>query len=634
MLQKLRDQTQSLAFKVLVAILVFVLAVFGFGAFNLFVTGEPEVARVNGEKITEVALASETERERRRIAGQLGDQFDSDLIDPIRLQSSVLERMIARAVLGQAADDLGVGVSRAQVDQVVVSNPAFQVGESFSPELYRQAVRSLGYSPQAFLDETARLMALEQLQVAIMNSAMLTEREVNVHARLLAQQRDVAYLPFLVERFRAETNVTDEDVALRYQEDESSYVTPERLEVAYVTLSLDELLDDDAIEISEDDLIAAYEAERAQAPSEEERHSRHILLQTGPDRDVNAARAELMEIRARVEGGEDFAGIARELSEDPGSAALGGDLGFAGRGVFDADFEEALFALEDPGAVSEPVETAFGVHLIQLLEVRRSEYPAFEVARDDLERLLRLDRGRDLYEERVRELDNLAFEQPDSLDGVAAALGLTVETAADITRDRGTGPFQQADVRARLFDSEVLVNRFNSPVLRYGDDRAVVARVTELHPSQPIPLDEVAEDIRSDIELERARGLVAQASADALARIRAGESASAVAADHGISWQTFEGVRRNDAQIPRSVVQVAFELRRPAEGGRSVGEAVLPAGGHAVVTVPRVPDADVAALPMSELEGIQGFLANRVAEQEFGALFQAYYEGARIRRAN
>jgi peptidyl-prolyl cis-trans isomerase D len=634
MLQKLRDQTQSLAFKVLVAILVFVLAVFGFGAFNLFVTGEPEVARVNGEKITETALATETERERRRIAGQLGEQFDSDLIDPIRLQSSVLERMIARSVLGQAAGDLRVGVSRAQVDQVVVDNPAFHVGEAFSPELYRQAVRSLGYSPQAFLDETARLMALEQLQVAIMDTALLTEREVNVHVRLLGQQRDVAYLPFLVERFRAETNVTDEDVALRYQEDESRYVTPERLDVAYVTLSLEQLLDDAAVGISEDDLLAAYEAERAQAPSEEERHSRHILLQTGPDRDVDAARTALMEIRARVAAGDDFAEIAREVSDDPGSAALGGDLGFAGRGVFDADFESALFAIDAPGAVSEPVETAFGVHLIQLLEVRRSEYPAFEVARDELERLLRLDRARELYEERLRELDNLAFEQPDSLEGVAEALGLTIETAADITRDRGTGPFQEADVRVRLFDSEVLVNRFNSPVLRYDDGRAVVARVTERHPAQPIPLEEVAEEIRSDIEFERARGLVARAAADALARIQAGESAGAVAAAHGISWQTFEGVRRNDAQIPRSVVQVAFNLRRPEPGGRSVGEAVLPAGGQAVVTVTRVQDADVAALPLSELEGMRAFLANRVAEQEFGALFQTYYEGARIRRAN
>lgn len=632
MLQKLRDQTQSLAFKVLVAILVFVLAVFGFGAFNLFITGEPEVASVNREGITERALATETERERRRIAAQLGDQFDSDLIDPIRLQNSVLERMIARAVLGQAADDLGVGVSRAQIDQVVVSNSAFQVGGVFSPELYRQAVQSLGYTPPMFLEETGRLMALEQLQNAVMESALLTDREVNVHARLLAQRRDVAYLPFQIERFRSESNVTDEDVALRYQEDEARYVTPERVDVAYVTLALQDVLADADIEVSEDDLRAAYEAERAQAPAEEERHARHILLQTGPDRDAAAAREALEAIRGRIDAGEDFAELAREVSEDPGSAPAGGDLGYAGQGVFDPDFEAALFALDAPGAVSEPVETEFGVHLIQLLDIRRSEYPSFEAARAELERVLREEQARDLYEARVRELDSLAFEQPDSLDGLADALGLQVQQQAGITRDQGAGPFQNAEVRARLFDAEVLVNRFNSPAVRYADDHAIVARVTERHPPEPIALDAVAEDIRADIELERARALVTRASAEALARLEAGEGTAAVAEDYGISWQSFEGIRRNDAQVPRNVVQTAFALPRPTPGDKTLGQATLPAGGQAVVTVTRVEDADVAALPASELQGMRGFLASRVSEQEFGALFQTYYDRARIRR--
>jgi peptidyl-prolyl cis-trans isomerase D len=632
MLQKLRDQTQSMAFKVLVGILVFVLAVFGFGAFNLFVTGDPEIASVNGEGITEAALAAETERERRRIAAQMGEQFDASLIDPIRLQSSVLERMIARELLGQAAGDLGVAVSRAQVDDVVVSNPAFQVGEAFSADLYRQAVQSLGFTPQAFLDETARLMALEQMQNAILDSGFLTGRELNLHARMLAQRRDVAYLPFPVERYRDDVSVSDEDVTLRYQENEAEYVTPERVDAAYVVLSVDALSTDPAIEIDEAAVREAYEAERALAPAEEERNSRHILLQVGEGRDVEAARQTLVEARARIDAGEPFAEVARELSEDPGSAGNGGELGFAGQGVFDPAFEAALFALEEPGAVSDPVETEFGMHLIQLIDVRRNEYPAFDVVRDEVESRLRLERARDLYEQRLREMDNLAFEQPQSLDGVAGTLGLQIETASGISRQQGSGPFENADARASLFADDVLVNGFNSAAVTIGDGLALVARVTERHPPEPIPLDQVADDIRADLELERARVLANEAHADALASLEAGESTATVAAAHEASWQAFEAARRDDAQIPRTVLQIAFDLPRPAEGGKSLGTAALPAGGQAIVTVTRVVDADVAALPASELAGMQQFLAGRTAEQEFGGLFQTFQDAASIRR--
>jgi len=217
MLQKMRDQTQSFAFKVLVGLIVFVLAVFGFGAFNLFVTGDPEVASVNGEGITQNELATATERERRRLANRMGEEFDPGMIDPVRLQGAVLEQLIARKLLAQAADDLGVAVSRERVDQVVVSNAAFQAGGEFQSDMYRQAVRAMGYTPQGFLDDTAELMALEQLQTTISDSAFLTRRELNLHAALLGQRRDVAYLPFEVDRFRDQVSVSDEEVRLRYE---------------------------------------------------------------------------------------------------------------------------------------------------------------------------------------------------------------------------------------------------------------------------------------------------------------------------------------------------------------------------------------------------------------------------------
>jgi peptidyl-prolyl cis-trans isomerase D len=611
-----------------------VLAIFGFGAFNLFVTGEPEVATVNGEGITESQLATATERERRRMAAQMGEEFDPGMIDPVRLQGAVLEQLIARRVLGQGAEDLGMRVSRARVDDMLVSNPSFQVDGQFQGDVYRQTVQAMGYTPQSFVEETSEMMALQQLQEGIVDSAFLTRRELNVHAGLLGQRRDIAYLPFEVDRFREQVTVTEDEVRLRYEENQRVYMTEESVDVAYVILSRGDLVDDPSIAIPEDAVRSAYEAERASAPPEQERRSRHILLETGEERTPEQAVATLEEIKARVEGGESFADIAREISEDPGSAADGGDLGFAGPGVLDPAFDEALFALEAPGDVSDPVQTEFGYHLIRLEEVRDHEYPAFEVARADIERRLRREEADALYAERLRELDNLAFEQPDGLATIEERLGLAIQSTEGVTREAGPPPFDDPQVRERLFTGDVLDRRFNSAAAEIGEGRAVVMRVTDRHEPEPISFEEVADAIRDEIETERARALAQEAFDDARSRLESGESVSDVATAHEVNWQTFELVRRNAAEVPRAVVQEAFLLPRPGADGKSIGQAALPAGGIALVTVTRVRDGQVDALTEAELNGMRTFLADRTSRLEFAALFETLREAAAIRRAD
>ncbi|MEQ8860188.1 MAG: SurA N-terminal domain-containing protein [Pseudomonadales bacterium] len=634
MLQKMRDQTQSLAFKVLVGIIVFVLAVFGFGAFNLFVTGDPEVASVNGDGITQAELAVATERERRSLAARMGGEFDPSMIDPVRLQGAVLDQLIARKLLSQAADDLGLAVGPSRVDQVLVENPTFQVNGRFQRDLYRQTIQAMGYTPQGFLDDTAESLTLEQLQSSVTDTAFLTRRELNEHAALLAQRRDVAYLPFGLDRFREQVTVSDDDVAVRYQENERDYVTEETVDVAYVALGVGDLVDDPAITISEADVRSAYEVERAAAPQEEERRSRHILLETSDSRSAEAATAVLEDVGGRIAAGESFADLAKELSEDPGSASQGGDLGFAGRGVFDPQFESALFALAQPGDVSEPVRTEFGVHLIQLEEIRSNPYPEFDQVRADIESRMRREQAALLYDERLRELDSLAFEHPNDLSMLTENLGLEVQSVDGVTRTSGAPPFDSAELRDRLFSADVLQKGFNSAAVEIGDGRAVVVRVRERHPPEPIPFEAVADDIRSAIEAERAQTLLEESQLAALTRLRAGDGVSEVAESYGVNWQTFESVRRNTTEVPRAVLQAAFALPHPEAGGKSIGEARLPDGGGAVVTVTRVEDGDVQALTEAELSGMQNFLADRVARLEFAALFETLRAEASVQRSD
>jgi peptidyl-prolyl cis-trans isomerase D len=619
MLQKLRDQTQSFGFKVLAGVMIFVLAVFGFGAFNLFVNSDPEVASVNGEEITQSELLVAMEREQGRIAAQFGEGFDPSLIDGARLQAAVLDQLIARQLLGQAVDELGFGVSQSRVDEAVTANPAFQVDGRFDAELYKRRVRQLRYTPQQFHRETGALMALEQLRRGLTETAFLTDWEVRQSARLLSQKRDIAYLAFTEDDFLPLVEVSDEEVATRYAENELEYRTEETVDVEYLELSAEGLVNDESISVSEAAIEETYAADSAEALSGDRRQARHILLEVGASRTAEQAENELNAVRERIVGGADFASLAEELSEDPGSAALGGDLGMVAKGIFDPAFEQALWELE-VGEISEPVRTDFGYHLIQLDAVDVRELPPLSEQRDDIELRLRREQAEELFSERLREFDNLAFEQPDGLEGIAAALALETQSVAGVSRSRGDGVFANASLRDAVFASEVLDNGYNTQAVALTDNRAVVARVKARYEPEAIPLDDVRDDIRAAIASEKARVALREAQQNALARVRSGESVSAVADDYGLGWQTFELVSRSSADAPRAVLSAAFSLPRPGEREKSVGEATLDDGSVAVVTVTRVVDGDVSVMAEREIESMRGFLGNRVASLDFAGL--------------
>ncbi len=632
MLQKLRDQTQGLVFKVLVGIIIFVLAIFGFGAFNLFITTDPAIASVNGDDITQAMLAAEADRERRRMAAQFGADFDANLIDPLRLQNVVLDQLIGRMLLQQAAADLGIGASEKQISNRITSNPIFLIDNKFEETNYRRVVQFMGYNPKSFLEVTKEQIALQQLRSGIIDSAFLTDWELRQHARILNQRRDLAYLAFTHDAFADRIEVNDEAIALRYEENQLQYLTEENVDVTYVELISSDLINDPAVVVTEEDIRDTYETDKAAAPDEERRNSRHILLQVNDLRSAEDAQAQLMVLRDRIEAGESFAELAQEHSEDIASAASGGELGAVAAGVFDADYDRVLWVLNE-GELSQPVQTELGYHLIKLESIEITKYPTFDELRGEIEDRLRRIQANQLFTDRIRELDNLAFEQPESLTGISEALALEIKHAQGISRTTGSGIFGNVQLREAIFSDEVLLKGYNSGAVEYIENRAVVARVGNRHESEPIPLEEVSEEIKSVIVAELARAEIDVAHTAALARIKAGESVAEVADDHGLQWRTVELARRTQPGVPREVLQRAFSLQRPAdEAAKVVGEASSAAGEKYVVTVTRVEDGDVSTMAESEINTVRGLLVNRVSNVDFEGFYRTIENAASISR--
>ena len=357
MLQDLRDRTQGTGFKILVGVIIFVLAVFGFGGFNLFGGAETTIASVNGEPISQQAVISEAERERRRMLADMGENFDPAAIDPAQLQGRVIERLISKELLHQSAQELGLAAAPTSIRTAVNDNENFQVDGQFDEQLFTNVVQNMGFTPATFVQDLETLLPLEQLQNGITQTAVVPDWELDQTTAFLSQRRDLAYLSFEPTAFIDGVEVSDADVETYYQENQSQFMTEENLSLEYVELGWDQLTDDESINFTEQNLQEQYDQEKLAADETELRDSSHILIQVGVERDESQALELTNEILQKLQAGEVFAELAESYSEDPGSAKQGGSLGSMQRGTFVSEFEEALWALESAGEVSAPVKT-------------------------------------------------------------------------------------------------------------------------------------------------------------------------------------------------------------------------------------------------------------------------------------
>lgn len=630
MLQKMRENAQGWAAKIIIGLLIVTMALFGFGAFDFFSQTNPVVASVDGYDIEENELAVAVERQRQRIIAQLGPDADPSAIDSAKLRDSVLDGLVNRTLLLAAAEDMGLAVSEAQIDQAIVGNPDFQVDGKFDRDRFRALIAGAGHTPVGFRTELANSYALAQLNEGVARTPFATDAESRALARLVSQTRDFAYLVFDPKTFEASVQISDDEMREYFDSHPEEFRSPETVDVSFVQLRMADLAKSEGIEVTEEDIRSRYEADRSTFAAAEQRRMAHILLEVGDKRDEATARQQLLDARKRIEAGEPFEDVAKAMSEDAGSAAAGGDLGFLGKGTLVPEFEQAAWALA-PGQMSDPVVTQFGVHLIKLLDVKTTEYPSLEERREEIVASLRRSAAEEMYAAKVRELDELAFDSPESLEQIAEALGLEIARQSGVARESGTGAFSDKRVRDAAFSEEVLEKGFNSRAIDLGES-AVVVRLDAHHPAEQKAFASVSDDIRARLVRERAEMAGRDAAAAALARIEAGDATAVVASDAGLEWQVVARARRGARDVDPTVARTAFELPRPTATARSVRMTDLAGNRTAIVMVTAVYEGDYAALTDDERAQLRTQWLESVGNLEFAALFDSVRDEASIKR--
>ena len=630
MLQEMRDRTDSLFFKIIVGALIFVLCAFGFGAFNFFVNPDPAAATVNGEEIKRTELDQVAERRRQQMLAQLGGNVDPDLIDVAALRSGSLDLLVEQKLFDQATREIGLNVSDYQIDKALTSDPNFQIDGVFDANTYRMLLSNNGFTPVRYRTLTAESLIQQQLSNGFSAAPVLFDWELDQAAALFGQTRDIAYLTIDKAAEQAATEVAEEDIEAYYDANGVDFMTDETLTVEYVRLSLAELMQKPEFAPSEEALREDYDAGLAAFEPQERRRAKHILVEVNEDRDVELATEIISKAKQRLENGEAFEVLATELSDDEGSKVNGGDLGFAQRGVYVGPFEEALFSL-GLGQVSAPVVTQFGVHLIRLEESELTSYPSFEEQQSILSSQARRSAATEAMDTMMREMDEVARES-NALNELATEFSLTIETATGVSRTSGAGVFGEAALRNAAFDTEVLDDGFNSPAIATADEAVVVLRVAEQQIPQLKPLADVRQGIADQLASDAAELAIDERATALYEQLLGGAATTLIARESGLEWSRVEGAKRQETRAPREVVQTAFEVNRPGEGERSVGQATLANGDRALVVVRSVKDGSRGTLTDAELESVKGQVTRLSSDLEFDGFQRTLRENASIKR--
>ncbi|WP_447800558.1 SurA N-terminal domain-containing protein [Pseudomonas kilonensis] len=622
MLQNIRDNSQGWIAKTIIGVIVALMALTGFDAIFKATTNSNEAAKVNGENISQNELSQAVDMQRRQLMQQLGKDFDASLLDEKMLRDSALKGLIDRKLLLQGAHDAKFAFSEAALDQVILQTPEFQVDGKFSPERFDQVIRQLGYGRMQFRQMLAQEMLIGQLRAGLAGSGFVTDAQVLAFARLEKQTRDFATLNIKADP--ASVKLTDDEVKAYYDQHAKEFMTPDQVVIDYLELKKASFFDQ--VSVKDEDLQAAYQKEIANLS--EQRRAAHILIEVNDKVTEAQAKTKIEEIQARLAKGESFEALAKEFSQDPGSANNGGDLGYAGPGVYDPEFEKALYAL-NKDQVSAPVRTDFGLHLIKLLGVEAPEVPTFASLKDKLTRELKTQQVEQRFVEATKQLEDASFEASD-LAQPAQDLKLTVHTSAPFGREGGEGIAANRAVVTAAFSPEVLDEGANSTAIELDPETVVVLRAKEHRKPEQLPLESVAGPIRAQLTKEHASAAAKTRADELIASLRDGKAALDKPVG-GQGWKATQAATRNQEGIDPAVLQALFRMPKPESKDKPTFTSVtLPDGSLMVV---RLNGVNEAAAPTDEEKAeYRRYLASRVGQQDFAAYRKQLESQAEIKR--
>ncbi len=539
-----------------------------------------------GSDITQAEWDFAHKNESDRIRASM-PTIDAKLLDSPQARYATLERLVRERVLAEAADKLRLSTSDARLARELQQNPTIASLRGPDGKLdmdrYRQLAASQGLTPEGFEARVRRDLSLRQVEAGVLGTEVATPALADVTIGALFEKREIQVSRFATADFSAKVSPSDADIDAYYKANPKQFQARESVSIEYVVLDVDAIKQ--SITVNEADLKTYYDQNVARLSGKEERRASHILIASpkdAPAADRAKAKAQADALLADVrKNPSTFADVAKKNSQDPGSAASGGDLDFFARGAMVKPFEDAAFAM-NKGDISDVVESDFGYHIITLTDVKSPKVQTFDELRAGIEADLRTQQAQRKYAELAEAFTNGVYEQSDSLKPVADKLKLAIKTAEGIGRTavaNASGPLANEKFLATLFGDDAVQKKRNTEAVEFGPSQMVSGRVVSYAPARTLPLTEVRAAVREKLVASRAAELARKDGEAQLAAWKADPAKATSVPSVVVSRDQPQGVA---TKVLEAALR-ADPLKLPAQTGVDLG-----ADGYAVVNVKRI----------------------------------------------
>lgn len=605
-------------FQIILIVLIFPsFVVFGIQGYEKFSGSNHAVAKVAGTEITAEQLDNAHRQQIERLRAQMPN-VDVKLFDTPEMKQRTLDELVRDRVLFEAARKLVLAPTDEQLVRTFRTDPQFAALRNDDGSVRKELLAARGLTSEQFVQQLKQDLAMRQVMSGIGLTVPTYERVAQTALDALYQQREVRLAHFDAKAFREKVAVSQQEVEAYYNDaaHAAALTQPESVDVEYVVFNLAAVQGKTAV--NEDDLRKYYEENKARYTQPEERHARHILIAAGQDASAEArakakAKAEALLQQLKAKPG-DFAAVARKESQDPGSAAQGGDLDWFGRGAMTKPFEDAAFALKK-GELSGVVQSDFGFHIIEVLDVRGGQGRPFEAVKAELEGEVKAQLARQRFAAEAEQFTD-AVDQDDTLAPVAQKFGLKLQRASNVLRggQATTAPqLGNPKLIEALFQPDSLSKNRNVPAVETAANELVAARVTKHQPARKPPLAEVQQGIRDQLVAQKA---AAAARQDGQAKLKAWQAAPKDAALDAALVLSRASVQTGQPQALVEAVMQAKTQPLPAWVGADLGEQ-----GYVVARIDKVLPPDTKQL--GDVQQVRQQYAQLWAQAESEAYYAA-----------
>ena len=566
--------------QIVLAVIILPFAFWGIDSYRRSGGGEP-LATVNGEKISQQEFDNALRQQQERMRESLGGKFDQAMLDQPEVKNSILENLVSQRLLMSQARAAGLTVSDEQLAQVITGIESFQKEGKFDKERFATALSRQNMSPLTFEARVRQELGLRQLIDAYTQNGYASNAITDSLIRLNEQQRVISTAEIALDPFLKQAAVDEAAVKNYYEKNQKEFQSPEQARVEYVTFSADALQSQMAVNDAE--IKKYYDEHQPEFGTQEQRQAAHILISAtaqASEADKQAAKAKAEQILQQVKKSPaKFAELAKQYSQDPGSAADGGDLGLFARGMMVKPFDDAVFQLK-PGEISDLVQSEFGFHIIKLLAVQPAKILSLDEAKGDLTQKLKQQKANDKFAELAEKFSNTVYEQSDTLKPAAELVKMPVQQSGWLSKGHAETPPWTDKALQAVFAKEVINDKRNSAAVEVAPNTLLAARLLEYKPASIRPLAEVSDAIRQSLLRQQAHELVLKQAKDMLAQLQHGENLK-------LEWKPAQTITRAQhtglsSELVRQVFQ-ADAAKLPAYAGAENAQ-----GGYTLVRLDAV----------------------------------------------